>query len=58
MTQIELEKVANTFDQGQSGCINLSEMVAVLKGTSKKQTVSQKVLSDSDKIEIEVMALQ
>eukprot|EP00731_Ephydatia_muelleri_P031615 Em0023g122a len=54
MTQIELEKVANTFDQGHSGCINLSQMVAVLKGTSKKQFVSQKVLSDSEKIDIEI----
>ena len=54
MTQIELEKVANTFDQGHGGCINLSQMVAVLKGTSKKQFVSQKVLSDSEKIDIEV----
>ena len=54
MTQIELEKVANMFDKGQSGCINLSEMVAVLKGTSKKQVVSQKVLSDTDKIDIEI----
>ena len=58
MTQIELEKVANTFDQGQSGSINLSEMVAVLKGTSKKQSMPQKVMSDADKIDFEVMVLQ
>ena len=43
MTQIELEKIADTFDMNRDGMINLNEIMAVVKGT--KQTLMQRRLT-------------
>ena len=54
MNQIEMEKIANAFDQDKDGLIDLNEIMAVLKGSRRAQPVSQAAASDSDKIDSEV----
>ena len=54
MNQIELEKIADTFDKDRTGLINLSEIVGVLKGSKRYRAMAQESLSDSQKIDHEV----
>ncbi len=57
MNQIELEKIADSFDKDHSGMIDLSDIIANLKGGSRqggRRTVVQEVMSDSAKIDREV----
>ena len=48
MNQIELEKIADSFDKDQSGTIDLREIVSVLKGGSRhtRRPVVQETLTD------------
>ncbi len=57
MTQIELEKIADSFDKDRSGMIDLSAILGVLKGRTQRRPrpLSQETLTDDDKIENEVM---
>ena len=57
MNQIELEKIADTFDKDRSGMIDLSEIITVLKGTNRRTRrpiVQEESLTDAQKIENEV----
>lgn len=57
MNQIELEKIADTFDKDRSGMIDLSEIIGELKGSNRKTrrpVVVQEAMTDSQKIENEV----
>ena len=56
MNQIELEKIADSFDKDRSGMIDLSEIVSVLKGGTRqiRRRQVQEVLSDEQKIDSEV----
>ncbi len=56
MNQIELEKIADTFDKDRSGMIDLSEIITELKGTNRRtrRPIVQEVLSDAQKIDNEV----
>lgn len=59
MNQIEMEKIADSFDRNKTGLIDLSDIMAILKGQRPKQkfTVSSgpaRALSDADKIDMEV----
>lgn len=55
MNQIELEKIADSFDKDRSGVIDLSEILRVLKGSKRgKYVVQEAAMSDSEKIENEV----
>ncbi len=57
MTQIELEKIADSFDKGRSGMIDLSAILGVLKGRTQRRPrpLSQETLTDDAKIENEVI---
>ena len=57
MNQIELEKIADIFDESRSGLIDLSQIVTVLKGQNRSRgsTVTEKQLSDAEKIDHEVL---
>ena len=57
MNQIELEKIADSFDKDRSGMIDLSEIITVLKGTNRRTrrpVVQEESLTDAQKIENEV----
>jgi len=57
MNQIELEKIADSFDKDRSGMIDLSEIISVLKGSNRRTrrpVVRQEVMSDAERIENEV----
>ncbi len=57
MSQIELEKIADTFDKDRSGMIDLSELFSVLKGSNRRTRrppVVQEVTTDAQKIDNEV----
>lgn len=55
ITQIELEKIADSFDKDHSGMIDLSAIIRVLKGSTRRTRPHvQEALSDSEKIEHEV----
>ena len=54
MTQIELEKIADTFDTNRDGMINLNEIMAVVKGTKRTRGMPERSLSDAEKIDHEV----
>ena len=56
MTQIELEKIADSFDKDHSGMIDLNAILGVLKGSSRRRArpLAQETMTDSDKIENEV----
>ena len=56
MNQIELEKIADTFDKDRSGMIDLSEIIATLKGSNRRtrRPVVQENMSDAEMIENEV----
>ena len=56
MTQIELEKIADSFDKDHSGMIDLNAILGVLKGSSRRRArpLAQEAMTDSDKIENEV----
>ena len=56
MNQIELEKIADSFDKDRSGTIDLREIVSVLKGGSRqtRRPVVQETLTDQQKIDNEV----
>ena len=54
MTQIELEKIADTFDTNRDGMINLNEIMAVVKGTKRTRGMPERSMSDAEKIDHEV----
>lgn len=56
MTQIELEKIADTFDKDRSGMIDLSAILGVIKGSTRRRprTQSHEAMTDDEKIESEV----
>ena len=54
MTQIELEKIADTFDANRDGMINLNEIMAVVKGTKRTRGMPERSMSDAEKIDHEV----
>ena len=58
MNQIELEKIADSFDRKKNGLIDLAEISAILKGQKirrkYKTTATAKPLSDAEKIDMEV----
>ena len=59
MNQIEMEKIADTFDKNKSGLIDLSEIMAILKGQKSKRKFQAhsgpaRSLSDAEKIDMEV----
>ena len=59
MNQIEMEKIADTFDRNRSGLIDLSEIMAILKGQKQhrpfvKNPGPSRALSDAEKIDMEV----
>ena len=61
MNQIELEKIAATFDKDRSGMIDMSEILSVLKGSNRRTrrpVVQEASLTDSQKIENEVRAVR
>ncbi len=57
MTQIELEKTADSFDRDRSGMIDLSAILGVLKGRAKRRqhAPSQEAMTDDQKIDNEVI---
>ena len=60
MNQIELEKIAATFDKDRSGMIDLSEIISTLKGSNRRTrrpVVQEAALTDAQKIENEVRRL-
>ena len=61
MNQIELEKIADSFDRNKNGLIDLAEISAILKGQKirrkYKTTATAKPLSDAEKINMEVFVL-
>lgn len=59
MNQIELEKIADTFDKDRSGMVDLHEIITVLKGSNRRnrRLVVQEVLTDAQKIDSEVRSL-
>lgn len=56
MNQIELEKIADTFDKDRSGMIDLSEIISVLKGSNRRtrRPVVQEAMTDAQRIDNEV----
>ena len=54
MTQIELEKIADTFDCDRDGMIDLNEIVTVVKGTRRTRPLYAREMSDAEKIDHEV----
>ena len=57
MNQIELEKIAATFDKDRSGMIDLSEIIGTLKGSNRqtrRPVVQEAALTDAQKIDNEV----
>ena len=54
MNQIEMEKIADTFDQNHDNVIDLNEIVSVLKGFKRSRTLSKERLTDTEKIDHEV----
>ena len=59
MNQIEMEKIADTFDKNKSGLIDLSDIMAILKGQKSKRKFQShpgpaRSLSDAEKIDMEV----
>ena len=56
MNQIELEKIADSFDKDRSGTIDLREIVSVLKSGSRhtRRPVVQETLTDQKNIDNEV----
>lgn len=58
MTQIEMEKIADTFDKNRSGLIDLADIIAILKGHKvRSRPVVERQMSDAEKIEFEVGCL-
>ena len=57
MNQIELEKIADTFDKDRSGMIDLSEIISTLKSSNRRTRVPvvQEAVSDAVKIDNEVI---
>ena len=58
MNQIELEKIADIFDENRNGLIDLSEITAILKGQkarSRGAAAAGRQLSDAEKIDHEVI---
>ncbi len=57
MTQIELEKIADSFDRDRSGMIDLSAILGALKGRAQRRQrpLSRETLTDDDKIDSEVL---
>ena len=62
MNQIEMEKIADSFDRNRSGLIDLAEITAILKGQKVhrqfKTATSAKPISDAEKIDLEVCTRQ
>ena len=58
MNQIEMEKIADSFDRNRSGNIDLAEITAVLKSQKVyrqfKTSASAKPISETEKIDLEV----
>ena len=57
MNQIELEKIADTFDKDKSGMIDLSEIISTLKDGNRKTrrpVMQEAAISDAQKIANEV----
>ena len=54
MTQIELEKIADTFDRDRDGMIDLNEIMTVVKGTRRTCPMYVREMSDAEKIDHEV----
>jgi len=54
MTQIELEKIADTFDRDRDGMIDLNEIMTVVKGTRRTRPMYAREMSDAEKIDHEV----
>lgn len=59
MNQIEMEKIADTFDRNRSGNIDLSEIMTVLKGSKSWTRVPTltRQMTDSEKIDHEVQCI-
>ena len=57
MNQIELEKIADSFDRDHDGFIDLSEINAILRGTRRTRSLAKRPVTDSEKIEQEVREL-
>ena len=58
MNQIELEKIADSFDRDHDGFIDLSEINAILRGIRRTRSLAKHPVTDSEKIEEEVSRVQ
>ena len=62
MNQIEMEKIADGFDANRTGLIDLSQIMAILKGQKPRARFvpsagPARALSDSEKIDLEVQEI-
>ena len=55
MTQIELVKIADTFDRNRDGMIDLNKIMTVVKGTRRTHPMYERTMSDAEKIDHEVV---